>query len=244
MNKEREKLYAERFLVVMNLSNYNLINNEAPDFILKSQSHVICLEVTELFRTYEEGKPPRQAIENKRERIITLASSIWNQHHYPNLEISVSFPLSDSYPKTDILHLANQLVDIVSRNIPPTKSYNIIDAETEGNDFPEDIESISVWNLPIYNQCSWSASDVSLIPSIDKSLIQSSISKKQNADYRVGKSSETWLLIVADGARLSSNFDFPQFILEETYTTSFDKVYLFDTLRKRVQLLNTQKLSK
>jgi hypothetical protein len=242
MDKDRERFYVERFLTAINITKFDLRDGESPDFIIAIDATYICLEVTELFRKTKEGSPPRQAIEKQREYIVNLAANIWNQRNCQNIDVSIDFGFRENYPKSEAQSLAHQIVDIVSKNIPPSDSFAFVDAGTIGEEgFPIDIAYISIINLPTYKKSYWSVSDVSSIPKADQAMIQSAITKKQNANYKVGKDAETWLLIVADSSRLSSNFEFSQQVLDETYTSSFDKVYLFDTVLNAARLLVTKK---
>jgi hypothetical protein len=239
--KREEKFFVERFLSKVDL-HYIIEPGEAPDFLLHDQSKTTGLEVTRLFHPPGTVGMPRRAIESLREDVVERARSLYQNTENPIVHVSVFFSSSKTFNKPRVSALANELKNLVLRNLPPLPdSHNDEEYDWINRDwFPEEIHRISVWRISTLTISHWSAPDAEYEPSCTPETIQNVIAKKAARFEAYSKVvSECWLLLVLDDFRLSGMFKLPESVLSYQYESPFRRVYLLKAFSGDVFQLNS-----
>jgi hypothetical protein len=238
--KREEQFFVERFLSRVDLQ-YILESCEAPDFRLHDESKTTGLEVTRLFHSPGKVGMPRRAIESLREDVVERARSLYKSTEQPIVHVSVFFNSSKAFNKPRVSTLANELNDLVIRNIPLPDSHTEEEYDWINRDwFPEEIHRISVWRFSALTSSHWSAPDAEYVPSCTVETIQDVISKKAARFEAYSKLvPECWLLLVLDDFRLSGMFQLSESVLSHQFGSPFHRVYILKTFSGEVFRLNS-----
>jgi hypothetical protein len=166
---------------------------------------------------------------------MTAAEREWDRRDAPHVEVHAHFNIDVPIRKRGLAELARRICDVVERFLPDRDSVRRIDFDWERRAelLPEEFVSVSVIRLDSYTRSYWSGGDAAYVPKLSPELISEAVERKALARYRV-EGRETWLLVVADSFRISSSFDVLPTIVDHEYRGPFDRLFLLDTLPRKV----------
>lgn len=204
-----------------------ILDCEPPDFLVKTQSKTVGIELTTYIRKQLNRKINDKEIEKIGNKIVNIAQEIFQSRNNINLQVSPLWKIENKLTHKQIDRLASALVDIVEKNIP----VGIHDSLT--------IRNIDLWNTPLGNFCSF----ISIVKLRDQSLwisheagftsirqneIRELIYKKVErfANYIV-KCDEIWLIIICESNHISSMADL-QDVNNWKFESPFDAILIYD----------------
>jgi hypothetical protein len=213
------------------LQEIKVADSEGPDFLCSVVGRRVGIEVTRFFFPTDGGSPP-QAAEAYRSR---LASELRKEHLKSKItpvHVTVILFRDDAlFNPSQRSALKKELFAFVSQRIPPSGS----DVEFDLDSLPESlwkkgVDVINIFhNAELTNPC-WNFSYASAIPESKSSIIQGIIDKKARLipEYRK-KADKLWLLILSGSDGLHSTVYFDGDVLTHSYSSDFDRLFLFRT---------------
>lgn len=227
--KQVERWQLDRFIEAFHsFPRGSIEESEEPDFIVDSTERLIGIELTDLYWESPEAGVPQQAQESLRFRIVQAAQSLYGARGLPNLHVSIHFNPSYIPKKRDVQRLAAAIDKLVSNNVPaPGQSYNeSYDWENRGY-FPEEIYQVGSWNLPGAQGPFFTSPSAAFVPTLESDDIVRALSSKESklSRYRL-RCKEVWLLINFDGGQLSTFFEHDEKVVQQSYLSGFDRVFL------------------
>ena len=208
--------------------------NLTPDLVADFDDQQIALEVTEIFVPSDGARVPYQAVENYRQQLLETCEVDWHRHGNPAVEVHVHFNPSATILKNQIGALAAQLCKAIVTHLPSADGYAELEFDWDRRDsfLPEQVAAIQVLRLPAGYESHWLGADAGFIGSLTRALVQDRIDRKRRGNYREGTAA-SWLLIVADGRRVSGTFSISESLTEHRYHSQFDRVFLLEIFSKR-----------
>lgn len=201
---------------------------EEPDFLVRGDSRVVGIELTDLHRATNPGQMPRQATEAMRKRVITRAQEIYTALNHP--PVIATFFLDDRVhiQKTEVEPLAAKLANLVASNLPASNS--TAEVPKDWDDFqerPQIMHSLSVHRLDAVTRTFFSSPGATWVAPLTREDIERALSSKdpKHPVYRA-KCDEAWLVINVDIESMATWFEFDLSLLREPFTTSFERVFL------------------
>jgi hypothetical protein len=124
------------------------VPGEEPDFTLPvGEGRTLGIELTALHREVPRGTSPPQAHEALRHRIVQRARQLHEATAAVPLHVSVLFSAAE-LTKARVQILAKFIAGIVGENVPPTGEVRRLENDGLSDDFPEELHSIGIYNLP------------------------------------------------------------------------------------------------
>jgi len=222
--------------------NYHVNLGERPDFVLVINNKKIGIEVTHLFhKSPEKGFPLRQR-ESTWEKIIHKAKIELDAKKDVPVFVAIHF-FQDKLPaKKDVPILVLSIVECVQKNIPSKSASKKISNRQFGerNLLSRYVRRIDITRNDFVKNF-FTAPRFGASQKIGPDMIWAAISKKgRNVPEYYNKCDIVWLLISYQRAGLSSVFKIKPETLSLKYQSPFDKVFLFDSFRKRIYELNIE----
>jgi hypothetical protein len=201
---------------------------EEPDFLIRGPEHIVGIELTDLHRETKAGQVPEQATEAMRSRVVARAQGIYNSRELP--PVIASFFLDDRIhlKKHEVEDLASQMADLVEINLPSPGSTSKAPKDWEDTQaLPSIVHSCSVHRLDAITRTHFSSPGATWVASLTREDIERALYAKNSkyATYRK-KCDECWLVINADIESMATWFEFEVEVFQQTFTTSFDRVFL------------------
>jgi hypothetical protein len=168
--KDRERYQLERFKAVFPGFLDGTVadgkdDGTEPDFFVNRENNLLGIELTELYRTPEPKKQPRQAAESSRNRIVERACAIHTSKGGPALDVSVHFSMNQEWSKNSVDLLATKLAQLVLDHAPRKGAGGWLHNPWMDPDyFPFEIDSIDVRVHRWLTKAHWSASDADFMP--------------------------------------------------------------------------------
>lgn len=216
---------------------------EEPDFLVHGPSKVIGIELTDLHRETPPGQMPQQASEAMRNRIVARAKEIYESRKQP--PVIATFFLDDRLhiKRAETELLATELANLVLLNVPAPNSS--IEIPTSWDDFrplPQILHSLSVRRLDVVTKTFFSNPGTTWVGTLSKADIERVLLSKEAklANYRT-KCDEAWLVINSDIESMATWFEFEPTLLEECFSTNFDRMYVVQHFRGTAHRLRIQK---
>ena len=231
-DKELEAWYLERFIPTCPDFPVGIISpSEEPDFLIAAAQGTCGIEMTRYYVPLTQGRGPHQEQESLRDRILQEAAELFSREDPRLVHVNVLFSLGSRLGKNDIQPLARGLTAAVVRLEVELGEFKAIDEDSPLDaGLPDGIASIMVATSSKLTRSSWHCDDVALTPEAGPQHVQSILDAKEpRVDAYRRSASSIWLVVVVDATRLSSVADFPSHTFEHSYSTSFDRVYLFFT---------------
>ncbi len=201
---------------------------EEPDFLVRDQGRVVGIELTDLHRATKPEQVPEQATEAMRKRVISRAQEIYIARQLP--AATACFLLNDRIhlQKAEVEPLATEMADLVANNLPePNSSSEVPRCWEDKRSLPSLLHSLSVHRLDVFTNTFFSAPGAAWIARLDRDDIERALSRKEQKyrKYRT-KCDEVWLVINTDIESTATWFEFNLQVLEEPFTTHFERVFL------------------
>lgn len=112
--KNEELLYLDRFRTASGLLwNARVDLHEVPDFLIRTASEILGLEITKYYIPTLPNARPRQEQESLRRQVLKKASALHAASASGPIRVSVYFSEYAPIRKTQISNLANRLVALV-----------------------------------------------------------------------------------------------------------------------------------
>ena len=230
MKKELERWQLERFKRTCHtFPQGDIINSEEPDFLIKSSPVTVGIELTQLYRSDSDTKLPLQATENLRKQIVDRAQGLYNEGGGPPLWVTVCFSLVSQLRKSLVPELAARIAHLVAATHVCIDDRIELEAEWHLLNFPDEIDSIHIRRLPILTEGFWNTWSSGWVPTYNPDQLQKIIESKEKRipSYR-GRCNLVWLVIVVGGFAISSTVNFANSVYNHSYTSGFDRVFVFE----------------
>lgn len=185
------------------------------------------------------GSSPQQAQESLRFRIAETAQCLYENGGHPNLYASIHFNPQYVLKKSEVQRLSKLIADVLVKNVPSIgQSYGEEYDWINRDYFPEEIMSISAYNFPSARQSRFYSPSAAFVPTIEEKDIRRVLLHKANklARYRK-RCNEVWLLINCVVGQLSSFFKHEEAVLQLSYQSHFDRVFLCRHMEHKIHEL-------
>lgn len=205
----------------------------APDIVACFSNRTIGLEITEIFAPPGPASSPYQAVENYRTALLEACATEWRHRQSPGSEVHVHFNPNVPIRKNRIRALASQLCDAVAGNLPAAEGYVGLEFDWGRRDsfLPEEVTAVHVVRFG-NGDSHWLGPDSGYVVPLTIELVQGAIDRKALGDYRE-QGAESWLVIVANGLRISGAFDVPEAVIQHRYRAAFERMFLFELFSTR-----------
>jgi hypothetical protein len=238
--KELERAQLDRFRCVFpEFPAGRIIETENPDFIVAADGRSVGIEVTELYWNRPSGKSPMQEQEALRRQIALEACRRYISRGLPAVHVSIHF--NGLYPlsKGQVKDIASQVEAVVSSNVPEPNAMYEESFDWENREyFPEEVDSLSVWNMPVMEAPFFSAPVAAFIPDLSRSdMVRTIQSKEPKLSRYRERCAEVWLLILSNGSKISTLFGGAEGVLADPYFSNFDRIFLLQQLEGKVHEL-------
>ena len=230
--KDEERHFLTEFLKLHSgLGASAPVDSEEPDFQCLVADRPTGIEVTRFFFPSSGPRPP-QALSRYRREFARHLRANHAGTGMPPVMVTVHLASDTAVvSKTGRTALETALFAFVGRNLPHEGPH----VDFDWRDFPEALLDLGVHTISILRPRNltkpfWSLSESSFVPESGSPLVQAILDKKSNRlpTYRK-KAPAVWLLIVFGTEGLHSILDFDGDILTASYTTAFDRLFVFRT---------------
>lgn len=233
--KTKELVYLEEVRQLFSdFPKGEIVAQESPDFVIKSPSGNIGIELVEFVRGQNRGGQNERKIEQDREKILRLAQAKFESHNQVPLYVITSWTFKNPHTYDEIDLLANALVEIIEKKMP-MEAYKWVKLDY---DF--------LFSTPLSNYCDsilfvrlidgishWVALEVGFV-GLSKEDIDHLIEKKAKKlpEYSKG-CDKVWLVIVCEGKHISSTVN-PTNVVTQKFDYPFNKLLLYLHDEKKV----------
>jgi hypothetical protein len=242
--KEIERWQLDRFVAVMpDIQGHEVKESEEPDFLLGLPSKTLGVELTELYHEPPAEGVPMQAQEALRFRIAKAAQRLYAAKGLPSLHVSIHFNPQYVPNKRDVERLSIAISDLVGKNVPdPGQSFSE-EYDWENRDyFPEEVIHISAWNVRGMAEPFFSSPSASFVPTLEERDIERVLLSKESKVQRYRENcDEVWLLVSFDQGQLSTFFEHDEEVLQRTYASSFDRVFLLRHVKNSLHEIKVER---
>jgi hypothetical protein len=228
--KAMERAYLERFRV--NFADFpdgEVVLSEHPDFLVKTQSRWIGIELTEYHvqEPVEDWGSPMRALEGTEDRVLRTASEQYQSKGLPPVVVSVLWHPHQALDRRRIPELAADLTNLVQEHLPETgHSVTIRRCHPAWRSLPQEVASLTVVRRKSISKNSWTSVRGAFVPTLTPSELQQIMWNKEAKvlSYRQ-QCREVWLLIVARGLEPSTHVDLGSEVVVHEFETTFDRVF-------------------
>lgn len=223
MNKNSERHIVEKFIsnISVKLPAYSIKNNETPDFIIKTLSGDLSIELTSLI------VKSLKARESFQDLMIAKAADLFEKKYEEKLNVFITFSENSvKCSKSKIDLYTNEIFELIEKIYLNNRDYEFTISSWKNyepiNDY---IKEIHVDNLD--NYANWQSFGAFVVDEIDIDLLKTVISKKEkNIPKYKDTFDKNWLVMVANFGTKSSAHDF-RFGNYETINSDFDKIFVY-----------------
>lgn len=200
-------------------------DSESPDFLIKTDSGILGIEVTQLFQPKATDQFSRRHAESFHQKVIHRASELYQKASSGPVDILVYF-LEDRL-KFDLDTMARSLTAFVQDNYRADQEIETHFYYDKCNNFPEGIFLIRI-APPLDGATNiWRTGESGKTLRLEYEFLAAEIQRKnvQVSRYRT-KANYVWLLMVASLFPLSGSFSVPREVEKWNFSFDFDKVLL------------------
>ena len=233
--KEFSKKDLERTQLINFVSNKELgipvidiINNETPDFIVKSTKKQLSVEVTQLI--YPKIKM-QEAFQNN---IVKDAEQLFLEKYDVMLQVYVTFrSYGLNASKTHSIKYSQQIFEIVERIYISNQEFEFnVSSRNKRRPFNSFIDSITIKND--FNFSGWQPFGAYKVDKIDEEWLMKKIASKGEKIKKYEKTfDENWLLLISSLGHKSSAHDFA-FMNIKPIPSLFDRIYIYEYMQDRI----------
>lgn len=237
--KNEEHFYLDRFRTASGLLSIARVEPyEAPDFIVRTPSGIIGLEVTKYYIPTPANGRPRQEQESLRSKVLENAKALHAASINEPIRVSVFFNEHSPIRKTQISDFASRLATLVSNYRPLPWERIEVKWENGLSTLPE-LAALTISGYPGDMKSEWVALDANFLPNVTSEEIQSIVDGKTNRIRRYPKEvASKWLLIVLDGFAMSSTAKITPELIARPFKGRFDRLFLFENFGSRYHELS------
>ncbi len=212
----------------------------APDLLFEECS--LGIEITEYLQGQGKEGSRLRRLENVRRRIVNEAQTEYESHIHHCLQVSVHWATEDCPAKREGKAVAQALARIVaSQTFENQRLWRIGWQQFADPIVERYVAEVSISLIGERGQSCW-FSNATIWDGKAEPRIQAALDQKESkvAQYRE-ICGEVWLLMVADGAWLSSKFFPNETFGQAVFNSSFDRAFLLDTTNSDVYELKLMK---
>ncbi len=208
---------------------------EGPDFIVRGTDRTIGIELTDLYRKSSAGRTSEQAIESMRKLLVSCAQKIYEAKNLPPVIASFYLHNEIQIKKSEINNFSRELAHLVAENCPdPNSRCEIPDGWDDMRKLPNGLTLVSINRLDVLTKSQFRAPSATWVATLEQRDIEAAIVSKdlKYKSYKT-KCDEVWLIISADTESMATWFELDVKILNKTYSSEFDRVFLVQQFRKK-----------
>lgn len=224
--KDLERWYLDRFLQSLQYNQIGMIEpSEGPDFLIATSNGKLGIELTRIYnRQISNGIIPREQ-EGLEDITIRLAEQKYKEKCNLPVYVHVFFNDSTKLTEEKANFLSDMLAMIVGQSNPTLAEYSVTDDNFE---LPDELNEIFIRRLPQSESIFWESPKAGWFPQLSSRQIEEEIARKEKKLilYRK-KCNTTWLLLIIEGFGTASTLSISKEALTTTYTTGFNKIFLF-----------------
>lgn len=180
-----------------------IIEDEKPDFLIKTKNKTVGIEVTRIFKNTNEDDITSLADDYAMIEIVEKAKQICETNSIIPLEVSIQFYNHKNFHRINKIPIIIALANLVALNVPNQNGLiEITNDFKNSNLIPEVIHSITIANFNL-NVHHWDAPTFGWVQeTFDKELQKTIFRKNEKLKNYLRKCDECWLLIDAPGIHL------------------------------------------
>lgn len=215
-----------------------LVSSESPDFILTLKSrNNLGIELTRLNPLNAKEPDNNELSKNKiRERIIESAKELFEGTS--SLKMFVKFLFSDKEEITEEreLSVSVQLANLVRQAVASKNPQAFFRESVADEALPYGLEALLIVHHPGLKVSFWERSNNLGVSEDVVADIREAIHKKDEKllHYQKQRLNYYWLLITTDRLRGVKNYNLPNKIMNHTFHSRFQHVFLFDLIKSDV----------
>jgi len=214
-----------------------VLATEAPDFLVESAERVLGIEILDYVRgEAADGSPVRKA-EQDHDEVAEIARVAFEADGH--CDVAVDFLWSDhgSLNRQTRREIGEATARLVRQHIPAGvyETRWLRWDDFEATPLCGLVHSISIMRMR--QSSAWTCSDGGFVTATVPEIVRLIESKNMKVPSYRQRCQELWLVVVADGERISSNLDVTDDVLNTEFTSDFDSVLLYPRLEHTVHAL-------
>lgn len=215
-----------------------LVPSESPDFILTLKSkNNLGIELTRL-NPLNARIPDEMDLRKKRtrEKIIESAKTLFEGTSSLKLFVKFLFSENEIIPEERELSVSVQLTNIVRKAVANKNPQAFFRESVTAEALPEGLEALLIVHHPGLKVSFWERSNNLGVSEDVVADIREAIHKKDEKllHYQKQRLNYYWLLITTDRLRGVKNYNLPNKIMNHTFHSRFQRVFLFDLIKSDV----------
>jgi hypothetical protein len=230
MQKQRELYYLKKAQAVYpELPPGSPVPSESPDFLFRTDSRLLGIELTDYIRRLENSSLTLRTIDSLHKMVAQHAKAKFESKHAISLWTALHWNDRFKFAKKDVGTIASQLTALIETDIPPV-AYGGTTFDWESHeDLPifDAIHRVSVRRLRDSATGVWAAVEAGFTGAGIADIQSVVDAKEPKIKSYLLRCDEVWLLIVADGTHISSSLDI-EFEPSSTINTQFARVLLYN----------------
>jgi hypothetical protein len=247
--KAVERAYLQRFREnFADFSEGEVVSFERPDFLIKTQSRRIGIELTE-YHVQEPDKgwgSPMRAREGTEDKVLRMASRLYQSKGLPAVAVYVHWNSHQVFSSRRVQELAAGLADLVQEHLPEPGHEAAIRHRHHPawRSLPQEVTSISIDRRINFSKNSWTSVRGAFVPTLTPPELQQIMRTKEAKvpSYRQ-QCREVWLLIVARGFEPSTFGDLGPEVEGYWFESGFDRVFFLHHADEYVAELRVRPVS-
>jgi hypothetical protein len=249
VKKAKERAYLERFRE--NLADFpkgEVVSFERPDFLIKTQSRWIGIELTE----YHVQEPddgwgsPMRAREGTEDKVLRTASAQHQSRGLPAVAVHVRWNSHQVFSSHRVRELATDLADLVQEHLPEPGHEAAIRRRHHPawRSLPQEVTSLSIDRRINFSKNSWTSVRGAFVPTLTPAELQQIMRTKEvKVPSYQQQCREVWLLIVARGFEPSTFGDLGPEVEGYWFKSGFDRVFFLHHADEYVAELRVRPVS-
>jgi hypothetical protein len=229
--KATERAYLERFRQkFVGFPDGDVVPSERPDFLIKTQSQRIGIEVIEYHvQEPDEGRgSSMRAQEGTEDKVLRMASEQHRSKGLPPVAVHVLWHPHQPFSRRRVQELATDLADLVQEHLPDLGHEAAIRHRSHPGwrSLPQEVASLRVDRRINFSKNLWTSVRGAFVPTLAPPELQQIMRNKDAKvpSYRQ-QCQEVWLLIVGRGFEPSTFGDLGPEVEAHEFETSFDRVF-------------------
>lgn len=239
--KERERDFLSRFgLLYSDFPPGEIIECEAPDFLIPTDTETIGIEVVEYIRGQKpdkgNGGSELRKDENIRNKVARLARAKFEARDSAPLLVQFYWYPHRHFKQADVERLASFAAALIFNSglQEALRSTWIRQDQLADTPLEQFVASIFVMRVRTQQQSQWSNAEFGF-PEISIDELQNLVlSKEKKIASYLGKCDSVWLLIVADGQHISSIAELSNAVRQYPFQSHFQRVFFFNLVDQSV----------
>jgi hypothetical protein len=182
--KAREQAYLERFREnFVGVPEGEIIPFEHPDFLIKTQSRRIGIEITE-YHVQEPGEgwgSPMRAQEGTEDKVLRMASETHQSKGLPPVAVHVLWHPHQAFSRRRAQELAADLADLVQEHLPEPGHEAAIRHRRHPawRSLPQEVASLRIDRRIKFSKNSWTSVRGAFVPTLTPSELQQIMRNKE-----------------------------------------------------------------